>query len=245
MLSCSHLHKSFDGITALADVTIDLAKGRTIAIIGPNGAGKTTLFNVICGFVRPDRGQCRVDGQVVTGLPPHRVARKGLARTFQQVTVVERLSVLENVLLSCSRQAGFWQAMTRIGVTRQEERVREQARECLRMVGLDDERSKPAGSLSYGQRKLLTLAVAVAADVALLLLDEPFSGVDPVLAERVAETITNMRERGRLVVIIEHDVDAVKRVADEVIVMSDGKVIAHGPPAEVLGMPEVVEAYVG
>lgn len=244
---CDGLCKSFDGIRALADVHLQLPATGIIAIIGPNGAGKTTLLNVLTGFVRPDTGRCFLGERETTRLASHQIAQRGVARTFQDLRLVFRLPVLKNVLLARPSQVGesLLGAVLRIGVAAEEARNREEAIRLINFVGLEDESQELAGDLSYGQQKLLTLACCLATEARILLLDEPVAGLHPEMVSRILHLLRQLCHQGKLVVFIEHDIAAVRQIADHVIVMDEGKIIAEGPPHEVLDRPEIMEAYLG
>lgn len=246
LLHCEGLFKSFDGVSALADVSIEFPRTGIVAIIGPNGAGKTTLLNVVTGFLRPDSGFCYLSKHRIIGLPAYRIARLGLARTFQDLRLIQLVSVLDNVMLARPNQCGekLWRALTRIGVRAEERCSRAEAERLLKFVGLAEKAAEPAGTLSYGQQKLLTLACCLAAGAPILFLDEPVAGVHPELATRILDLLGELREAGKLIIFIEHDLAAVRQIADRVIVMDEGRVIADGIPADVLARPEIMEAYV-
>ena len=217
------------------------------AIIGPNGAGKTTLFNVLTGFLRPDAGRCYWGNRDITRVAPHKIARLGIARTFQDLRLIQQVSVLENVMLARPQQRGekLLPALLRFGVAAEERWNRAEAMRLLESVGLATAASELAGELSYGQQKLLTIACCLATEARVLLLDEPVAGVHPEMAARILELLRRLRDDGKLIVFIEHDIAAVRQVADVVTVMDEGKIIAQGPPSEVLERPEIMEAYVG
>jgi ABC-type branched-subunit amino acid transport system ATPase component len=240
------LAKSFDGVCALVEVSAQLPSGGIIAIVGPNGAGKTTLLNILTGFIRPDAGECSLDDHDITGLAPHRIARLGIARTFQDLRLMQQASVIENVMLARPKQRGesLLGALFRVGVGAEEGTNRLAATRLLRFVGLADKADDLAGELSYGEQKLLTLACCLATEARILLLDEPVAGVHPELAGKILGLLQQLRSDDRLIVFIDHDLAAVRRVADRVIVMDEGRIIADGPPAEVLERPDIMEAYV-
>lgn len=245
-LRCESLSKSFDGVKALDGVTLHLPKTGIIALVGPNGAGKTTLLNVITGFLRPDGGRCFLADEELTRLTPHRIVQLGIARTFQDLRVIKLISVLDNVMLARPEQKGehLWRALTRFGVGAQENSNRAQAVELLRFVGLEERSRDPAGSLSYGQQKLLTLACCLATEAQILLLDEPIAGIHREMADSILGLLKELRDAGKLVVFIEHDLAAVHQIADTAIVMGEGKVVAQGAPGEILDRREIMEAYV-
>ncbi|MCI0591465.1 MAG: ABC transporter ATP-binding protein [Gammaproteobacteria bacterium] len=245
MLRCEGLAKSFDGVHALVEVHLQFPDSGIVAIIGPNGAGKTTLLHVLTGFLRADAGRCFFGKQEIAHLAPHRIARLGVARTFQDLRLILQVPVLENVLLARPAQRGerLWHALLRFGVAEEEKRNREEALRLLRFVGLEAKASDLAGELSYGQQKLLTLACCLATEAKVLLLDEPVAGVHPEMATHILELLCQLSTTGKLVIFIEHDLIAVRQIADRIIVMDEGKVIAQGPPREVLERPEIMEAY--
>jgi ABC-type branched-subunit amino acid transport system ATPase component len=244
-LRCINLHKSFDGVRALDGVTLDFPAEGIAAIIGPNGAGKTTLLNVLTGFLRADSGKCCVGERETTRLPPHRIARLGVARTFQDLRLITQVSLLDNVMLARPHQRGegFFSALFRLGVAAEEERNRAEAMRLLRFVGLEEKAEDLAGEISYGQQKLLSLACCLATDARILLLDEPVAGVHPDMRDHIIALLRNLSGAGKAIVFIEHDLAAVRQAADHVIVMDDGKVIAQGHTSEVLERPEILEAY--
>ncbi len=247
LLRAEHVVKKYGGVVALDDVSVTFPEVGITAIIGPNGAGKTTLVNVLSGFARPDSGRCFWGKEELTVLPPHRIAGMGIVRTFQNPRLVRLLTGLDNVILARPGQKGelFFGAMAGDSVTAEESANQTSARVYLRTVGLKHKASELAGQLSYGEQKLLTLACCLATEARVLLLDEPVSGVHPQMATQVLGVLRELRELGRLVVFIEHDLSAVRRVADSVIVMDEGRIIAAGNPRDVLELPEIVEAYVG
>ena len=227
-------------------MSLTLDGAGVVAIIGPNGAGKTTLLNVTTGFLRPDGGRVVLGDRDITRLPPHTITRLGITRTFQDLRLIGGMSVLDNVLLARPRQRGerLARALSGIGVGPEERANRQRAMQLLRSVDLDPKAADPADKVSYGQMKLLTLACCLATEAQILLLDEPVAGVHPELATRTLTLLGKLRDEGTLVVFIEHDLAAVREVADRVIVMDEGRIIADGVPDEVLKRPEIMEAYV-
>lgn len=246
-LRCEQLSKSFDGVHALVDVTLAFPNQGITAIIGPNGAGKTTLLNVLTGFLRPNAGKCFVGQHETTYTPPHRITRMGISRTFQDLRLVTQVSVLDNVLTACPNQRGerLLPALLRYGVAADESRNRDAVLHWLRFVGLEEQANGLAGELSYGQQKLLTLAVCLATESRILMLDEPVAGVAPERATQILELLRKLASQGKTIIFIEHDIEAVRQIADRVIVMDDGKIVMQGPPGEVLEKPEIMEAYLG
>ena len=247
ILWCDGLRKAFDGTVALADVRLEFPSSGIVAIIGANGAGKTTLLNVLTGFLRADAGRAFLGGRELTRLAPHRIARLGVARTFQELRLISLVPVLENVLLARPNQKGerLLPALLRFGVAQEEMQNRTEALRWLGFVGLKQKANEVAGELSYGEQKLLTLACCLATEARILLLDEPVAGVHPDMIEKILGLLRELRGMGKLVVFVEHDMTAVRQVADQVVVMDEGRIIAHGQPKEVLERPEIMEAYVG
>ncbi len=244
-LSAKNLCKSFGGHHVLADVSFELSSPGIIAIIGPNGAGKTTLLNVLTGFVSPDSGHCALEHREITHLPPHRIVQLGAARTFQDLRLIRQVSVLENVLLARPHQKGerLAYALLRFGVAQQEKRNRQVVMELLRFVGLHSIARNLVGELSYGQQKLLSLACCLATGARVLLLDEPVAGVNPKMVAQILELMGQLREEGKLIVFIEHDIQAVRQIADGVIVMDAGQIITQGETADILSQPKIMEVY--
>jgi len=239
--------RAFDGVRAVDGASLDVEPGSITGLIGPNGAGKSTLFNCISGFLRPQSGRVLLDGKRIDGRAAHRIARAGLIRTFQTPRALTRMTVLENVMLAAPNNRG-----ERLGgslaprARRREREVRARAAELLELVRLDGHSGALAGTLSGGQRKLLELIRALMAEPRILLLDEPMAGVSPTLRVELLEHILALRERdGVTLLIVEHDLDFVMRASDRVIVMNDGRVIAHGSPDEVRADERVVDAYLG
>jgi neutral amino acid transport system ATP-binding protein len=249
LLRVDDLVKRFGGLAAVAGASLEVESGSITALIGPNGAGKTTLFNVASGFLRADRGTVLLGGERIDGRPPHVVSRRGLVRTFQTPKALTRMSVLDNVLLAAPRHPGevLWRLVATPRAARRCERAaRERARDLLRLVRLDGLADDYAGTLSGGQRKLLEFARALMTEPRIVLLDEPMAGINPTLALQLLEHMRGLREReGLTFLLIDHDLEVVMSVSDRVLVMSEGRVIAAGTPAEVRADPLVVDAYLG
>jgi branched-chain amino acid transport system ATP-binding protein len=242
VLRVEGLRKSFGGVEAVAGVGMALAPGEIRALIGPNGAGKSTLFNVLTGQLDADAGEVQFQGRRLTGLPPHAIARQGIARTFQITATFGSLTVLENVQVA--RLSHARRSRSLVGAAARLEL--EPARALLGQVGLDDQARRPAGVLAYGDLKKLELAIALATEPTLLLLDEPTAGMAP--AERGALmrlTAALARARGLTVLFTEHDMDVVFAVADRIMVLHQGRVIADGSPADVRAHREVQAVYLG
>jgi len=248
LLRVEHLHRSFGGLAALSDVTFQVATGRIKAVIGPNGAGKTTLFNTISGLIRPSAGQIHFDGTAIAGAAPCAIARLGLARTFQNLNLFGNMSVIENVMVGrhCRSRAGLLAACLRLPAQRREERaIRAAALEHLDAVGLADRAHDPVGDLSFGQRRMVELARALASEPRLILLDEPASGLNPHETDDLAGRIRALRDGGLTVLLVEHDMSLVMDIADDILVLHYGRPIAEGPPQAVRNHPEVLAVYLG
>jgi ABC-type branched-subunit amino acid transport system ATPase component len=247
MLRCVGLKKSFGGLQALHDVTLQFPRPGIIAIVGPNGAGKTTLFHVISGFIKPDAGRCFVREQETTGLPPYKIAALGVARTFQDLRLISQMTVLENVLLARPKQEGehLLTALLQFSAARAEERSNlAAALRYLEHVGLDRMVEQRAAHLSFGQQKLLTLACCLATEAPILLLDEPLAGVHPEIAERILSLLGELARAGKLILFIEHALSAVAKVAEVAVLMDHGRIVAEGPAADLIRRPELMESYV-
>jgi ABC-type branched-subunit amino acid transport system ATPase component len=247
-LRTSGLTKHFGGLPALHEVGFSARKGEVTALIGPNGAGKTTFINCLTGVLRPDRGSMVFDGRELSGLPPHRIARLGISRTFQNLRLFSGLSVLDNVLCGLSAKAGdsFLEAFIRTPSLRhRERRLYLTALEALDTFGLSAKADWPAGALSYGDKKRLELARAFVSGPKLVLLDEPVAGLNPDETERVGALIRQMRRGGTTMILVEHDMDLVMSASDRVVVLDGGRRIAEGPPDDVRRNPLVLEAYLG
>lgn len=249
ILSISELRKAFGGVWAIDGCTIALKEASITGLIGPNGAGKTTLFNLVTGLLRPDSGALIFRGSRIDGLPPHRIFRSGLVRTFQIPRHFPGMSVLENLMLVPSGQHGenvwkawFWNNV----VSRQEDDIRRRAESVLELVALTPLRFHDPMQLSGGQKKLLELARSLMSDPHMVLLDEPSAGVNPALAKQLFDHIRSIRDqRGVTFLLIEHDMAAIARVCDWVIVMAEGRVLMEGTPDEVRNDDRVLEAYLG
>jgi len=244
------LAKSFGGITAVDGASFDVERGQLTGLIGPNGAGKSTTFNLITGFIQPDAGAVYLNGSDVTGRPPYELADRGLVRTFQIARELSEMTVLENMMLAPMHQPGesLWRSVTpgpRRDVQAAEEEALERVWETLEFFEIDHLAEEYAGSLSGGQRKLLELARALLTDPDVLLLDEPFAGVNPSLEERLLEHVHELRERGYTFLLVEHDIDLIMENCARVIVMHQGQILADGVPEAVRADERVIDAYLG
>ncbi len=244
-LSAKNLCKSFGGLHVLREVSFELSSPGIVALIGPNGAGKTTLLNVLTGFLSADAGHCTLNRREITHLPPHRIVQLGAARTFQDLRLIRQVSVLENIMLARPHQRGerLVDALLRFGVAQQEKRNRQVVMELLRFVGLEKMARNLGSELSYGQQKLLSLACCLATGAKVLLLDEPVAGVNPNLVAQILKLMGQLRDQGKLIVFIEHDIQAVRQIADWVMVMDAGKIIIQGSPADILSRRSIMEVY--
>jgi ABC-type branched-subunit amino acid transport system ATPase component len=248
LLQTSGLTKHFGGLPALHEVGFSVERGRVTALIGPNGAGKTTFINCLTGILTPDRGSMIFDGQELSGLAPHRIARLGVSRTFQNLRLFSGLSVLDNVLCGLSRTAGdsYFEAFIRTPSLRhRERRLWLTALEALDTFGLADRALVPSDALSYGEKKRLDLARAFVSGPKLVLLDEPVAGLNSDETERVGALIRQMRRGGVTLILVEHDMDLVMSVSDHVVVLDGGRRIAEGSPEDIQCNPLVLEAYLG
>ena len=248
LLEIHGLVKRFLGVTAVDAVDLAVEPGELVSLIGPNGSGKTTLFNCVTGYLPADGGRVLFRGRDVTGAAPHRVARLGLGRTFQHVSVFARLSALENLLvfLQQHQEESVLARLVRTPRVRRLERTAlERARALLDLVGLGARADEPAGTLSYGQRKLLAFAAALMPDPELLLLDEPAAAVNPTVINQMKEHILALHRQGRTVLLVEHNMDVVMDISQRVVVLDHGQKLAEGPPAAIRRDPRVIEAYFG
>ncbi|MBI5113637.1 MAG: ABC transporter ATP-binding protein [Rhodovulum sp.] len=242
ILRLDGLTKQFGGLTVSDQVDLAIAPGELHAVIGPNGAGKTTLINQISGLIEPDYGRILLDGRDVTRLPPHRRARLGLARSFQITSVLPGFSALENVAVAVQARSGS--SFRFFGDAAAEPALQGPARAALAEVGLADRAEVPAGHLSHGEKRALELAMALASEPKLLLLDEPMAGTGREETDRLVAVLQRLKGRFAML-LVEHDMTAVFALADRISVLIYGRILASGPPAEVRADPQVVAAYLG
>lgn len=251
MLDVIDVTLRFGGLTVLNGLSLRVDPGEIVALIGPNGAGKTSALNLVSGLYRPDAGDVRLDGRSIAGLTPDAVCRRGIARTFQTLRLFANMSVLENVMAGAYgiTRAGLWQIALRTPAFRREEAaIRRKAEGVLARFGTrlaGYRHDQPAYSLSYANRRRLEIARALMSEPRLLLLDEPAAGMNPHETSEIVDLILRLRADGLTILLIEHDMGLVKRVADRVIALNDGRRIAEGAFAQVTADPQVVTAYLG
>lgn len=239
--------RTFGGLKAVDVDHFEIQRGVITALIGPNGAGKTTFFNLLTGFDKPDSGEWTFNNTPLGSVPAYKVARLGMVRTFQLTKVLSKLTVIENMRLGATGQRGerFWAAMFQGLWGAQEKGISERADDLLERFKLDAKREDFAGSLSGGQRKLLEMARALMVDPELIMLDEPMAGVNPALKQSLLGHVKSLRDEGRTVLFVEHDMDMVRDISDWIIVMAEGKIVAEGPPDSVMSNLAVIDAYLG
>jgi branched-chain amino acid transport system permease protein len=248
VLEVTDLSKSFGSIVAASNLSMVLRKGTITALVGPNGAGKTTVFNLLTGFIPPDTGSVKLNGRELVGVAPNRVANAGMVRSWQDVRVIPRLSSLQNVMLGVQDQTGEHLAplfANPPGVRRREREVRDEAMEWLQFVGMEEFADHLAGSLSFGQSKLVAMARVLATNADVLLLDEPASGIDMQWVDAMLGLIEKVREQGRTVCIVEHNLRVVDHLADHTYFMELGKITDQGTFQELTNSPRLAEAYFG
>ncbi len=247
ILVIDHVKKSFGGLTAVDVEHLEIPSGAITALIGPNGAGKTTLFNLLTGFDTPDTGAWSFQGSELAGVPSFKVAKMGQVRTFQLTKALSLLTVLENMKLGAKNQTGerLLNSLFPFLWRKQDAQLEVKAMELLKKFKLDAKKDDFAASLSGGQRKLLEMARALMTDPVLVMLDEPMAGVNPALTQSLLEHVLNLKKEGMTVLFVEHDMHMVRHIADWVVVMAEGKVVAEGPPDTVMKEQAVIDAYLG
>ncbi len=248
ILKVHGLTKDFGGLRAVDHLSFEVKRGLITALIGPNGSGKTTTFNMISGHLRPTAGEIYFEGERIDGKPPYYVARLGLARTFQNLEIFGHLSVIENVLLAIERRSSvaLWESVLRWpSFFRKERASLREAKHYLSLLGLEEHAFKPAASLPFGLQRYLEIARALAAKPRFLLLDEAASGLDASEKAFLMDLIRRLKGEGLSILLVEHDMNLTMELADEVIVLDQGRKIAQGPPLEIQRHPEVIRVYLG
>jgi branched-chain amino acid transport system ATP-binding protein len=248
ILDVQELTKRFGGLTAVNSVSFSVEEGAILSVIGPNGAGKSTLFKLICSFVTPTSGRVKFNGQTITGRPPHEVARLGVVRTFQETTIFKEMTALQNVIVAHqlrSRATSLGIYFSSVAARGDELRFRLSASEILDYLGLGAVKQMVARNLPHGHLRALGIAVAMAAEPKVLLLDEPFAGMNVEETEAAVRLVRGIQERGVTVVLVEHDMSAVMRISDKIVVLNFGTKIAEGTPSEIQRNEAVIGAYLG
>ncbi len=247
-LSVAGVAVRFGGLQALADTSFAIARGRITCMVGPNGAGKTTIFNVITGFLRPAEGSVRFQGRMLDGLRPQAIVRAGIARTFQNLRLFADLTALDNVAMALPGQFGeapLGAIFRPLHTARAQARRREEARAILAHVGLAERAGEFVRNLSYGEQKLLTVARVLATGAELLLLDEPASGLAAGALDRVMALLRRLQDEGKTLLVVEHNTRVVQRIADDVLFLHQGRLLAQGTPERIITDPALAEIYFG
>ncbi len=247
ILTAKGVRRTFGGLVAVDVDHVEIQRGAITALIGPNGAGKTTFFNLLTGFDAPDGGHVELNGKSIDGVASHKLAARGMVRTFQLTKALSKLTVLENMMLGAKGQGGesFLKALVPPLWSKREKEVEEQARGLLDRFNLTHMSDEFAGTMSGGQRKLVEMARALMTDPEIVMLDEPMAGVNPALTQSLLGHVKQLRAEGRSVIFVEHDMDVVRDISDWVVVMAEGRIIAEGTPDSIAQNKAVVDAYLG
>ncbi|MFA5838648.1 MAG: ABC transporter ATP-binding protein [Candidatus Paceibacterota bacterium] len=240
ILKIDKLTKYFDGIHAVDHLSISIEEGKITSIVGPNGSGKTTLINLISGVKSIDSGHIIIKGISLSKIKTHEVSSFGITRTFQNIKLFEQMTILDNILVVITKR-NLWSAL----FEKHKDYHLKQAEEVLRRVNLWEKKNELAVNLSYGQRKLLEIARAISMDVNIFLFDEPFAGLFPEMRKTIVSIIKELKEHGKTIILIEHNMDLIRELSDRLIVMDEGKLLAEGNPEKVLSQKNVIEAYLG
>jgi branched-chain amino acid transport system ATP-binding protein len=248
VLKIEGLTKHFGGLAAVSDLDISIGPGETVGLIGPNGAGKTTVFNLVTGFLRPTKGRVVFEGKDITAKKPHYVAGKGIVRTFQATNIFPDFTVLKNIVFAhyLRPRISFWETVCHThSSSRKEAEILQRSHKILELVGLEPVADNAAGSLAHGYKRLLGIAIALAAEPKLLLLDEPFSGMNAEEVGTTMQLINRLEQRGLTILLIEHNMRAAMNLCQRIVVLNFGKKIAEGSPEDIRENKEVIQAYLG
>ena len=244
MLKIKNLSKHFGGLKAVNGCSFEIKKGKITALIGPNGSGKTTIFNIISGVLKPNSGTILLDNKDITNFPIHKISNLGISRIFQKSRLFDNLTVKENMILAFDNEdEKFWKSV--FGLNKVKKEKEDKIKEMLKLVKMNEHEGKYARNLSYGQKRLVEIVRSVINPHKLLMLDEPVAGVTPALIKELSQVLLKLKEQGETIFIIEHNMGFILNIADNVIVMDEGKIIARGTPEQIKNNKKVLEAYLG